>query len=203
MAQAVTPVKDRQLNIEESIIEPMVNKWLKYAGALMSANEDKYILITGSEPRWVQVTKGLLTGKIKLEDLYVAEIIDDEDLEFMVQELLEQGKDPETEIVIDTDWIVRVETGSLAEIDTEQELENLQSWAKFAIEMGQQIDTKKVAIEAALRANIKEPEQYLLDAEEQPQIDPNTGQPIMPQQEGQMPVAPQEQQLPPAPPLFG
>ena len=145
MAQAVTPVKDRQLNIEESIIEPMVNKWLKYAGALMSANEDKYILITGSEPRWVQVTKGLLTGKIKLEDLYVAEIIDDEDLEFMVQELLEQGKDPETEIVIDTDWIVRVETGSLAEIDTEQELENLQSWAKFAIEMGQQIDTKKVA----------------------------------------------------------
>jgi hypothetical protein len=166
--QAISPVKDRQLNLEESIIEPMINKWLKITAALMSEDEIKYVFITGQSPKWVGVTKNLLLGKVRMVDLLEAEIIGEEEAVEMARDMLENGKDPETEIVIDADWLIRVETGSMAEVDTEKEITNFERWVAFNGQLGLQKDYEKLSKEYALKIGIKEPEQY--DA---PPVQPN------------------------------
>ena len=172
--QAISPVKDRQINIEESIIEPMINKWLKISGALMDDDEIKYVFITGQSPRWVKITKGFLTGKITLNDLIEAELIGtDERLDKngnpigseaaeLAAELIEQGKDPTKFLIFDVDWLIKVETGSMAEVDKEKDLQSFYNWAEWMIAHGIQIDIKKIGIEGGIRSGIKEPEQYLL-----------------------------------------
>lgn len=163
--QGSAPIKDRQQNLEESIIEPMVNKWLKMAGNLMGENEIKYVLITGQSPKWVRVTKGLLTGKITLPDLMEAEIVDEEAAGEIATELAIQGKDPEKELIFDVDWILRVETGSMAEVDLAQELENFDQTVQSGIQMQVPLDLQKLWVERAMKAGIKEPEQYIQKAQ--------------------------------------
>jgi len=191
--QALSPLRDRQINLEESIIEPMINKWLKMAGHLMSDNEIKYIFVSGEEPKWVKITKGLLTGKVTLDDLLVAELVDEEEVQELANTMIEQDKDPMKDFVFDVDWIVRVETGSLAEVDSEKELEEFERWVSFNAQFGIQQDLEKISKEMAHKINIKEPEQYL--------------QPKQGIQQGQMPGMPQgapqgvpQGQMPPRPP---
>lgn len=160
MSASASPVKDRQQNLEESIIEPVVNKWLKMAGALMTSNEIKYVFISGQSPKWVKVTKGILTGQITLNDLIVAEILTTDQGAELAALLEEQGKDPRTEIIYDVDWLVRVETGSMAEIDSEKEISAFKDWVGFNSQFGVPLDMQKVSIELAQKAKIKEPEQY-------------------------------------------
>lgn len=154
------PIKDRQQNLEESIIEPIVNKWLKMAAGLMSENETKYAFITGQNSKWVEFTKGLLSGKIRLADLLVSELITQEEMMEISQLMIADGKDPETELVFDVDWIIRCESGSMAEIDTEKELQNFQKWIEFNMSIGKQMDLLKISNEMAKIINIKEPERF-------------------------------------------
>jgi len=161
--QAISPVKDRQINIEESIIEPVVNKWIKYAGSLMGKDEIKYILVTGQSPKWVKATRGLITGKITLVDLLEAELITEEESMELTSMLMEQGKDPLAEIIFDVDWVIRVETGSMAEVDTEKEIKAFDTAVEFGTQYGLPLDIKKLWIERAAKAGIKEPESYLLE----------------------------------------
>lgn len=193
--QAQSPVQDRQQNIEESIIEPMMNKWLKIAGNLMGENEIKYTLITGQSPQWVKLTKGILTGKITLPDLLTAGLMDEETAAEVAQELELQGKDPNKELLFDADWIIRVETGSMAQNDKQEELQNFDSTIQTGIQMGLPIDTKKAWIERAIKAGIKEPEQYLM--EQQPMgMGGMPGQPPQPGMPTQ-PGMPPQQGMPP------
>jgi hypothetical protein len=101
-------------------------------------------------------------------DLLEAEIIGEEEAVEMARDMLENGKDPETEIVIDADWLIRVETGSMAEVDTEKEITNFERWVAFNGQLGLQKDYEKLSKEYALKIGIKEPEQY--DA---PPVQPN------------------------------
>jgi len=181
LTQAQGPVQDRQQTIEESIVEPMANKWLKMAGFLMGENEIKYVLISGESPKWVRVTKGLLTGKIKLADLLEAELIDEMETQEMVAMMIESGQDPNTDLIFDVDWVIKVELGSMAQADTEKEVQNLERWAAFRMQYAIPTDFKKISEEFATRIGIKEPEQYDI---QQPQIDPMTGQPTMGQPMG-------------------
>lgn len=158
--QAQGPIKDRQQNLEESIIEPIVNKWLKMAASLMSENEIKYAFITGQEPKWIEYTKGLLSGKITLNDLLIAEIWPEEEVAMAAALMMEQGKDPETEIVFDIDWIIRCESGSMAEIDTEKEFDNFQKWTEYNVTIGRQQDLQKLSDEMAQKLNIKDPSRF-------------------------------------------
>jgi len=159
--QSVSPVADRQINLEESIIEPIVNKWLKMLGATMSKDEFKWVLISGQEPKWVKLTRGFLTGKIKLLDLMEAELIEEPEVQAIVDLMMQEGKDPATDNVFDVDWMIKVETGSLAEQDSAKEIQKKQSVIEMGISMGLPIDTEKVWKELAADAGMKEPEQYL------------------------------------------
>lgn len=171
--QASSPIRDMQLTIEEGIIEPIVNKWLKMGGALMGDNEIKYIMVSGQDPKWVKVTKGLLTGKIKLEDLATAGLIEPEEEMQLRADMAAAGKNPDKELMFDVDWIIRCETGSLAEVDTQKDMQNFMGWAKFAMEASQAaaanpnslVDVEKIIKEAGLRGGVKEPEQYLKQAQ--------------------------------------
>jgi hypothetical protein len=166
--QATGPVKDNQESIEEGIIEPMVNKWLKMAAYLMGENETKYVFITGQSPKWVKVTKGLLSGKIKLADLIEAELLSEEinpetgqsEIDEVLQMLIESGKNPEEEILFDADWVIKVETGSMAEVDAEQATASLERWAIFRKDYQVPTDFKKVSDEMAARIGLKDVEQY-------------------------------------------
>lgn len=165
--QGISPIRDRQQNIEESIIEPMVNKWLKMVGATMSDKDVKWILMTGEDQKMIKVTKGFLTGKIKLTDLMDAGIVQDAEIQGIVDLMMIQGKDPEKEIMFDVDWVVRVETGSLAEQDSTKDVENKKMLMETAMAMAIPIDAEKLWKDMALDAGLKEPDQYIKRMEEQ------------------------------------
>lgn len=184
MSQAVTPVRDRQQNLEESIVMPVINKWVKMKGALMTPNEVQDILLSGASPKWVKVTKGILTGQMTIYDLLTAGLLQAEELAEMEQNLVMQGINPEEELVIDTDWLVNVETGSMAEIDKAQDLENFDGWVNFNQMFQVPMDIEKISIERAMKAGIKDPEQYI---QKQP-VDPMTGQPPQQPMIGQTPI---------------
>lgn len=164
MNASISPVKDRQVNLEESIIEPVVNKWLKMAGALMTENETKFVFLSGQSPKWVEITRGILLGKIKLSDLLTAEMVTPEQYAELAQEMLLQGKDPQKELVYDVDWLIRVETGSMAEVDQEKEITSFKEWIGFCQQFGVQLDMQKVADTLAQKSRIKEPDQYYQQA---------------------------------------
>jgi hypothetical protein len=164
MSASASPVKDRQINLEESIIEPVVNKWLKIAGALMTENETRFVLISGQSQKWVEITRGILTGKIRLDDLLIAEMITQEQYEELATAMLLEGKDPQKELVYDVDWLIRVETGSMAEVDQEKEIASFKEWVGFCQQFGVQLDMQKVSDTLAQKARIKEPDQYYIQA---------------------------------------
>lgn len=199
--QSVSPVQDRQQNIEESIIEPMMTKWIKIAGALMSKNEEKFVLISGQDPKWIQLTKNLLLGDITLEDLIACELISNEPVpdpttgqplldpmtgkpalspltgyvigsesDQLAMLMISEGKDPRKEIIYDVDWIIKVETGSMAEQNAEADVSNFERYANFRMQYQIPTDLKKVSNEMALRMGIKNPEQYDMAPGQMPQI---------------------------------
>jgi len=161
-SQAQGPIRDRQQTLEESIVEPIVNKWLKMAAGLMSENEIKYAFISGQSSKWIEFTKGMLSGKITLNDLLVSELITPEEAAELAAILEAEGKNPQTELIFDVDWIIRCESGSMAEIDTEKEIQNFQKWVDFNMSIGLQMDLQKVSDELASKANIKDPERFKL-----------------------------------------
>jgi len=168
ISQSTSPVSDRQQNIEESIIEPFVNKSLKMMGATMSDRDFKWVLVGGESQRWVKATKGFLTGDIKLQDLMDANVIDGPEVQAMVNFMMEQGKDPANDVIFDADWIIRVETGSLAESDTQKEIENKRMVMELGVQMGVPIDAEKMWKDIAIDAGLKEPAQYLKKLEDVP-----------------------------------
>lgn len=184
ISQAASPVLDRQQNLEEAIIEPVINKMLKMTGELMGGNEEKWIFISGQERKWVKITQGLLTGKITLPDLVVSGLISQEDAQQAQTTLTSQGKNPDNHVIFDVDWIIRVETGSMAELDSAKDLENFDSTINAAIQTGVPIDAIKVWKERAMRAGVKEPEQYLL-----PQAQGDQPQPAQTPQSGKQPAS--------------
>lgn len=166
--QAYGPVKDNQESIEEGIIEPMANKWLKMAAHLMGENEIKYVLISGQSPKWVRVTKGLLSGKIKLADLIEAELVKQEDVPEILDLMMSNGEDPEETIIFDVDWVIKVEMGSTASTDKNEEVQNLEKYAAFRMQYQIPTDFQKIAEEYAARIGIKDPEQYDLAQQQIP-----------------------------------
>lgn len=187
--QAGSPIQDRQQNIEESIIEPIINKFLKLAGELMGKDEEKYVYLTGQGAKWVRLTKGILTGKITLPDLVTTKLISNEpptDAQYLdpntgkpqqdefgfyvgseanqLADLLKQeGKDPKSEILYDIDWIVRVETGSMAQQDAEADIQNFQNYLAMRVQYRIPTNFQAISLELANRMGIKNADQYDLD----------------------------------------
>ena len=160
------PIHDRQMNIEESIIEPFMNKALKMIGATMAKNDFKWILVGGEDQKWVKVTKGFLTGDIKLIDLMQADIIKDTEVQQIVQVMLNAGKDPKKDILFDVDWIIHVETGSLALNDTQEQITNKTMLVNLASQLFIPIDREKMWLDIALDAGLKDPDQYVLQGQD-------------------------------------
>lgn len=161
ISQGQPPIRDRQKNIEESIIEPVINKMLKMAGRLMGSNEKKFVLIGGESPKWVQVTKGILTGKVTLKDLLVSQIIDEETFQELIQEGAEEDK-----VVFDVDWVIRVESGSLAQRDKEEEMANIERLSLLGSQLGIPLNKEAIFMDMARIMGKKDPERYLMNPEE-------------------------------------
>lgn len=174
--QAQSPIRDRQLNIEESLIEPITNKFLKYMAALMGKDQIKWIFVSGQSPRWVAVTKNFIQGKITLRDLVIAGLVSSvpdpltglSPAQELAIEMMTRQKDPNKEILFDIDWIIRVETGSMAEADSSEDVQNLQDWVNFRLQFRIPTDLKKVSEEMGLRMGIKDPSQYDLETQNTP-----------------------------------
>lgn len=195
--QAGSPIQDRQQNLEESIIEPVMNKFLKLAGELMGENEEKYVFLTGQTSRWVQVTKGILTGKITLKDLVTGNLIANtptpdpitgqppldqatgkpevdkksgyfvgSEADNLYQLMLSEGKNPEKHIIYDVDWVVRVETGSMAEQNAQEDIQNFRDYVQFRVQYRIPTDFEAISHELALRMGIKNSEQYDLSPDQ-------------------------------------
>lgn len=191
--QAGSPIQDRQQNIEESIIEPVLNKFFKLAAFLMGKDEEKFVYLTGQSAKWVQITKGMLAGNITLKDLVTIKLVSDDpvpdpttgqppvdaqgkpltdpksgyhimsEADQLYQLMLQDGKNPETYKVFDVDWVVRVETGSMAEQDAAQDIQNFQDYVAFRVQYRIPTDFQAISHEMAARMGIKDPDQYDLD----------------------------------------
>jgi len=166
MSAGQAPIQDRQNNIEESLIEPFMNKALKMVGATMSDSDFKWILVGGEDSKWVKVTKGFLTGKIKLIDLMQANVAKDEEIQAIVNVMLQEGKDPKKDILFDVDWIIHVETGSNASVDLKESIENKTMLVNLASQLYVPIDREKMWLDIALDSGIKEPDQYILQGQD-------------------------------------
>ena len=187
--QGSSPVQDRQQNIEESIIQPILNKFIKLAGSLMGKNEEKYVFLTGQSSQWVQITKGMIEGNITLQDLVTAKLVandpvDDPALPPALDEMgkpltdtqtgfvvgseadqlaklmIQDRKDPKSHVIFDVDWVANVETGSMAEQDAQQDIQNFQNYVAFRSQYQIPTDYDKISQEMALRMGIKNPDQY-------------------------------------------
>lgn len=192
--QAGSPIQDRQQNLEESIIQPVVNKFLKIAGSLMAKNEEKYVWLTGHSPKWIQLTKGMLEGNITLPDLVAGEIVANDpkpdpvtgqppadprtgkpvtsartgyllgsDADMLAMLLIQEGKNPKSHVLFDVDWVVQVETGSMAEQDAAADVQNFQDYVSFRVQYRIPTDFQKISVELANRMGIKNADQYDLD----------------------------------------
>ena len=201
--QAGSPIQDRQQNIEESIIEPVLNKFLRLAATLMGKDEEKYVYLTGQSAKWVQITKNILLGNVTLKDLVIIKLISDAPLpgpqggqppdpnalpptpvdpqtgqpqidpkstyainseaDQLYQLMVQEGKNPTTHKIFDVDWVVRVETGSMADQDAAQDLQNFQEYVSFRVQYRIPTDFQSISHEMASRMGIKDPEQYDLD----------------------------------------
>ena len=173
---SLAPIHDRQMNIEESIIEPFINKALKMIGATMSDTDFKWVMITGAERSWVKVTKGFLTGKIRMTDLMAAGVIEDQEVAKVVQSMKDQGKNPEKDIMFDVDWVIKVETGSMADSDLKESFQNKKTLVDLATEMQIPIDKMKIWKDMAIDAGIKEPDQYIVQPQDQKGAEVEQGQ---------------------------
>ena len=91
----------------------------------------------------------------------MAEILKEEQAAELAAEIESQGKDPRTELVFDVDWIIKVEAGSMAEIDKANDLAAFDSTIQMAQSLGVPIDNKRAWIERAIKAGIKEPENLI------------------------------------------
>lgn len=199
LQQAQSPVRDRQVNIEESIVEPVINKWFRITGSVMGNNETKWIFITGQNQRWVRITKGLMTGKITLADLLAAELIDLPGAQELANIMIAKGQDPNKELIFDVDWVVRVETNSMAEVDAEADMQKTINWAGFRQTYGIPTDFKKLSETLAQQADVKNPEQYDLQPGQMPMAPggmPVPGQPV----QGPMPMSSPSPAGPPSSP---
>lgn len=198
--QAGSPIQDRQQNIEESIIEPILNKFIKLAGTLMGTNEEKYIFLTGQSTKWVQITKGMLNGNVTFEDLVTADLVSiapaptqdpttgeltgppmsdpqtgkpivnpvnnfpvNSEADQLYTLLVSEGKDPKKHIMFDVDWIVRVETGSMATQDAAEDIANFQNYVQFRVQYRIPTDFQAISHELANRMGVKNASQYDLD----------------------------------------
>lgn len=183
--QSQPRLSQRTKLIEEQIIKPILRKWLKMLANLMDPNETKWMLIGDVAPQWVGITKDLLQGKLTLP-------VKDE-----------EGNEYEEEF--DIDWIIDIETGSMAASDRQVELQNYQSSLESAKMLGiiPMMDKAKWWINYTKQIGVKRPEQYLA-----PTPPPNypalQGQaaPIDLTQSGEMPMeqlaeAPMEETAPP------
>lgn len=191
--QGGSPIQDRQQNIEESIIEPILNKFLKLAGTLMGKDEEKFVFVTGKSAQWVQATKGMLIGKITLKDLVTIKLVSNDPIpdpttgqlpvdaqgkpltdpksgynvgseaDQLYQLMVHDGKNPDTFTVFDVDWVVRVETGSMAEQDAAQDIQNFKDYVAFRVQYRLPTDFEKISHELASRMGIRDASQYDLD----------------------------------------
>lgn len=199
-SQAASPIEDRQQNIEESIVEPILNKFFKLAASLMGHEEERFVYISGQSSKWVQITKGMLSGDITLPDLVAVGMIanttpvdpvtnqpslppdpatgqppvnpkstyllgSEADQLYMLLE--SQGKNPKTHIIFDADWVVNVESGSMAEQDEQKDLANMQAWVQFRVQYRIPTDFEAISREMGMRLGIKNPDQYDLDPSSQ------------------------------------
>lgn len=195
-SQAGSPIEDRQQNIEESIIQPILNKFFKLAASLMGHEDERFVFISGQSSKWVQITQGMLQGKITLEDLVTVGLVANttpinpetnqpafppdpqtneppqndktgyllgSEADQLAMMYLSKGKDPKKEIVFDCDWVVNVETGSMAEQDEQKDIQNFQAWTAYRVQYRIPTDFAKISQEMGMRMGIKNPDQYDLD----------------------------------------
>lgn len=191
---------------QDMYIQPLMRKFLKSIAALMEPNAVRDILTTGEKPQWVQATRGLLNGKIKLKDLVTIGLMTDAELYDFTHTMEEDelgnpivtpiiGADEE--VAIDTDWIISVSLTNNANNEKQQRLNDIANWAQFAQKSGVPVDMQKISMTLGNRIDDFEPEDYILEQPNQGIMGASMGGMNQPQQPPMMPP-----QMPPEAPTI-
>jgi hypothetical protein len=141
--------------------------------ALMGKDDIRHSKLMGKKPMWVQATKNLLLGKLNIEELRKAEVIDEQAYqEFITEELPDEMtgemvavQNPELakEVLFDVDWLVNVTLDNQAENDKLEKTQKKQEWFQACIQMGLPMDAKKFMLDMGEETGIEDAEQYVKD----------------------------------------
>jgi hypothetical protein len=195
-------------NYQDSIIEPLLQKYLGVIAGLMDEKDIRWVITTNENPEWIKTTKNVLMGKATLTDLKSLGIINEEQFfelthtlepnvltgQLEIQPLDNEDKD----FVFDTKWLVKVRMTNNATNKKQQRLNDISNWAQFAQASGVPVDMKKVVVTLGNRIDDFNPDDYMLEKSQMQQGMPQgmSAQPL-PQQPGSMPQAPMPQGMMP------
>jgi len=148
--------------LQDCFMRPLARMFLKITTNLTGDDEIKYSLIGGTNPEWVRVTKGILSGKATLADLNQVGLVADEDVLFFQQ----AGVDFNSVMVFDVDWIVDVRLDNSSRREKMQEVEKKMQFIQFAQKIGAPIEPSRAAASVAYDMDIKNFNSMLMTEEE-------------------------------------
>jgi len=149
---------------ENQIIKPILSKWLKMWAKLMPEGDEQWIYAGRTNARWLKLTKDLLQGKINV------------------------GYADNTQEEFNPNWLIDVETGSMAITNQNEKASQLEKAMMMAREFGLNKDYDKMWEDYNRFIGVKA-ENYAIK------------QPVIPGQEGMIPGQPGMPQQQMAPPM--
>jgi len=148
--------------LQDGFMRPLARMFLKITANLTGDDEIKYSLVTGTNPEWVKVTKGILSGKATMQDLNMVGLVQDEDVMFFAQ----AGIPLDSVMAFDVDWVVDVKLDNGSKREKMQEVEKKMQFVQFAQKIGAYIEPTRAAQAIAYDMEIKNFNSMLMTEEE-------------------------------------
>jgi hypothetical protein len=169
-------------DLQDSYYEPVCTTAFQMVVGLMGKDDVRRAKLMGKKPIWVEAAKNLLQGKLNVEALYKAKVIDEKAYQEYIAEPVidpmtgQPAVDPQTgepvatanpELaktqLFDVDWLITVTLDNQAEQDKAEKVKKKQEWFMQAQQMGLPVDAKKFMLDMAQEIDIEDPDQYLKD----------------------------------------
>lgn len=181
-------------DVRDSLMRPYGIACFKMIGNLMGSTEVRYALLKGKNAGWVKATKGLMTGKMTIQDMVTMGIIMEEELQdpAFLSEMFSEFNitDPamllEETIMFDVDWIVDVDLDDQTEADLMQKLDQEAQLIQLGVQTGVPINPEKAWKYLAQKRGMEDYEEILFSPEELQQQQEQAQMEMQAQQEQQM-----------------
>jgi len=172
--------------IQDSFMKPLARIYLQMLGNLMGSTDMRYALMKNKNPEWVSASRNILKGKATLKDMFISGMLTQKEALQAGVELAKNGKDPNTHLMFDVDWLVDVRLDNQSQVDKTQKTQNKMAWIVWSQQnLGVQFSGEKTATEIGRDTGIDNPEDLYLSEEEKAQMEQEQQSQMQMQQQSQ------------------